>query len=485
MKRCEVKDHTPRSKRCRCDDDSEANHAADDDAAAAAAMVDRQQEQQRMQVKEFLRAADRNDLTTVQRLLQHDYEATICNGLSDYTIRDDDYPYDNDLVTALHVACWQGHISIVRHLLHHPSCDPNIPSMIREETALYWACRNEQENVVEELLQHPNIRLDLTDKFGNTALHGAVFGLSPSLIQRLCEYAHEWYRRRSNSSRCCSSSDRSMSESMATAKALNWINQADRDGRTALYKAVACGEVPLVQCLLDNGADDYCAERTWGRTLLHEAIVNIDFDDRINRNMVELVPFLLKEYQQKKLSTPKTNGASEIGETEVVENDQEKLLWINAADQFGRTALHYVVMKMSDRDARPQYNSLADILQFLLHHGADVTLPDFGGDTVFHMAANLDLEKQTLVFVTALCQLLRRVLPLESSGDGEEEVEELSFLTGAMMGDLPLCMQSCSLVKKWYGPCLLEFGASVDKVHPSVPPFYMIPSIPCFIEKMI
>jgi len=90
------------------------------------------------------------------------------------------------------------------------------------------------------------------------------------------------------------------SSAAAAASTLNWISQPDRDGRTVLYKAVAYHALPLVQCLLDYGADDGHAERTWGCTSLHEAIFKIDFSDRINSGMMELVPLLLKNQQQQK-----------------------------------------------------------------------------------------------------------------------------------------------------------------------------------------
>jgi len=138
--------------------DSEATATADDAAAAAAAR------QQQLQVEELVQAVAHNDLTTVQRLLpinndddddddddddndethQHGYEsngATICNGMIAYATNAADNAIADEVVTALHVASLHGHVEIVRYLLHHPSCDPNISSGTLKETALHLACR--------------------------------------------------------------------------------------------------------------------------------------------------------------------------------------------------------------------------------------------------------------------------------------------------------------------------------------------------------
>jgi len=61
-----------------------------------------------------VQAADRNDLTAVQRLLQHESSesniATICDILTDYEIKPD--AYISEEVTALQVASYRGHVDI-------------------------------------------------------------------------------------------------------------------------------------------------------------------------------------------------------------------------------------------------------------------------------------------------------------------------------------------------------------------------------------
>jgi len=381
MKRCDIKP-IPQSKRCQYDvTGSRAtapaaaassasaataaadNDADDDDAAAAAAMADRQP---LMQVEELVHAADCNDLAAVQRLLQHESElngAAICNGMSTYDSSEP--PFDGvEEVTALHMASFHGHVEIVRYLLHHPSCDPNIPTSSQKETALHFACEFGHDDVVVELLQHQKIRLDLTDRSGYTALFYAVFAPSLSITQRLCRYVHE---RGSSSSSCCSSSSGGETMASSVAEALDWINQPDRVGGTALYRAVERGDSPLVKCLLEFGADRCCPEDRRGQTPFYAAIVSDYFRNRINPNMMELVPLLFNHRNRlpsRELCTL-NNHTGETGgrEEHDAENNQDKLQWINATDCHGDTALHYIVQEMSDQDSRLHYDSLSETLQ--------------------------------------------------------------------------------------------------------------------------
>jgi len=459
MKRCDATEHAPHSKRRRYDDYSEAGRrttertpatATTATAAATATSPAASFNRQCVSVEELVRAAGRNDLTVVQRLLQHDesdydvFGTTTCNSTCAYAADNDAHHVDR--VTALHVASLHGFVEIVRCLLRHPACDPNIPSRKTRETAMHLACQKGHDVVVEELLQHAQIRLDLTDRYGNTPLHAAVLAQHLSLTERLCSYIHQ--------------------HSASAAVAMAWINQPDRSGRTALHKAVEKRNAPLVQCLLEAGSDGSRTEKMRGRTPLHEALVSAIS----SINMLEIVSLLLSMNQLRRSPSYDLSEKAAIEmkkqEEQYAETEQVKLVrMVNAADHYGETALSYVIEIMSNPNHSPHDKSLFDILQLIIDHGADPSQADHCRNTVFHKAFHWDLDLQSPVLEAAMRRLLKHAVgkrPPSGTLDLEEEHDTiLDLRNNEGLTALHVAVQTG---RERALSLLLEYGARVDAI---------------------
>jgi len=120
---------------------------------------------------------------------------------------------------------------------------------------------------------YAEIWLDLTDRYGNTPLHATVLAQHLLLTERLCSYIHK--------------------HSASSTAVMAWINQPDCSGQTALHKAVEKRNAPLVQCLLEAGADGSRTEKMRGHTPLHKALVSAIS----SINMLEIVSLLLNMNQ--------------------------------------------------------------------------------------------------------------------------------------------------------------------------------------------
>jgi ankyrin repeat protein len=89
----------------------------------------------------------------------------------------------NSGVTALHVACLEGHLDVVNKLIENPALLNGATK--NGFTALHVACRKGHLEVVKQLLNAKPDLLDIFAKNGATALHEACLGGHKDIVEFL------------------------------------------------------------------------------------------------------------------------------------------------------------------------------------------------------------------------------------------------------------------------------------------------------------
>ena len=145
--------------------------------------------------------------------------------------------------TALHYACDDNRVSIIRLLCQDSRCSPDI---VNKKNRLGWtplmvAVHGGHLDIVRILLEHPGIKLNITRNPGETALHYACDHNRVSIIKLLCQ-----------DSRCSP----------------GVINKKDSDGATPLMRAVHEGNLDIVKELDIEGTDFFTKD--WDGTTLIE-----------------------------------------------------------------------------------------------------------------------------------------------------------------------------------------------------------------------
>ena len=144
--------------------------------------------------------------------------------------------------TAVLIAAWRGHISILDKLLKEGG-DANIVDK-KGRTALHLAAEKGHGNIIKRLIVSGSIDLDTRDHEGSTALHkAAVFG------------------------------NEKIARFLVNAK-VN-VNILNNDGRTALYNSALCNRGAIAQFLIENGANVNLATPA-GNTPLHKTAYSGD-----------------------------------------------------------------------------------------------------------------------------------------------------------------------------------------------------------------
>jgi len=85
--------------------------------------------------------------------------------------------FDNNLNTALHMACANGHTNIVKEILEYKVDGKQVANINAKNsegnTPLHWAVLNQRKDITELLIQN-NAQTDIKNKFGKTALEDAL-----------------------------------------------------------------------------------------------------------------------------------------------------------------------------------------------------------------------------------------------------------------------------------------------------------------------
>ena len=298
--------------------------------------------------------------------------------------------------TALHVACADGHLDVVRALLlvkaDASARDKN------GETPLHYASSHGHVDIVQTLLQ-VGADLEGKDKRNDTALMMACLNGNAKIIRILLEKGADVWAIDQNGSTalhdaCCPSYETIPSQTMEIAKMLLKkgadVRALDNDGDTPLHRA--CTGInkedrsKLVALLLEHGADLHARNNPL-EVPLHRACSSAFFDT------VKLLLENGAQVEAKSIDgyTPLIYAAnSECDSDEDVKKVVSFLLdkgnKVNARTDDGTTALH------SACD-----NGHLETARLLLNHGAVLEAKDSNNDTPLHLACwsnKLDVVKE-------------------------------------------------------------------------------------------
>lgn len=175
--------------------------------------------------------------------------------------------------TLLTIACLNGHINVIRMVLSHFQPDLEVlnniifgdinsnPHLFVNVSVLWTAASNNHFDMVKLLVQH-GANVSHTTKTNSTPLRGACYNGNLEMARYLVENGADIHMNKENndSNLMVSVCHKHLHMVVYLIDELKYdVNACDDDGRSALYDAVNCGSLELVEMLLDRGARNFRA----------------------------------------------------------------------------------------------------------------------------------------------------------------------------------------------------------------------------------
>ena len=157
---------------------------------------------------------------------------------------------------ALMMAVTEGHKEVVTELLQLEDCDINLEDNAKR-TALHLACINGRVGMVRQLASHPRqSSLNSKDNWGRTAIMYAVEKGHKEVFTELlqlenCDINLEDRDKRTAMHRACMYGRVGMVTQLASNPRQSSLNSKDDEGRTAIMMAVMEGEAECVLALIN------------------------------------------------------------------------------------------------------------------------------------------------------------------------------------------------------------------------------------------
>ncbi|KAJ8004945.1 hypothetical protein DPEC_G00141550 [Dallia pectoralis] len=177
-------------------------------------------------------------------------------------------PSDSQGATPLHYGAQSNYAETVAVFLSHPSVkdDPDLEG----RTAFMWAAGKGSDDVIRTMLAlTPNIDINMSDKYGGTAVHAAALSGHVSTVTLLLERGAMLdsldVMKHTPLFRACEMGHRDVILALIRGGAR--VDLVDVDGHTALHWAALGGNVEVCQLLMENGISPNVQDHA-GRTPL-------------------------------------------------------------------------------------------------------------------------------------------------------------------------------------------------------------------------
>ncbi|XP_071100543.1 ankyrin repeat domain-containing protein 50-like [Haliotis cracherodii] len=292
---------------------------------------------------------------------------------------------DKNSDNILHLACWRGKMEVVNYVLSQ--CLVNIDARgSMKLTAVMKAAKNGHREVMK-LLVSEGADVSLVDNSGNNILHIVCLQSDLEAVKYV------------------------LSQDMVG------INDRGEYERTPVMRAAEKGYKEVVELLVHKGADVTLVDKD-GNNILHLAC---------QKNNVELVKYVLSQdmvgindrgvYERTPVMRAARNGYKEVVELLV-----HKGADVTLVDKDGNNILHLACQKnnvemvkyvlsqdmvgINDRGwyertpvMRAAEKGYKEVVELLVHKGADVTLVDKDGNNILHLACqknNVEVVKYIL-----------------------------------------------------------------------------------------
>ena len=280
---------------------------------------------------------------------------------------------DDNWCTVLHCACESGKLHLFQYFMEKGS---NVASQTKDKmSCLHFAVSEGHLKLSERLVENYNLDIKSRNTKGWNVLHCAAKSGGLELFRYFIQKGFDVNENTKDSKNSFHIAAQNGHFTLCKSLLENYkldINKTDAEGSTLIHSAAECGNIELIQCLVDKGCDIYRKKKN-GMNSLHIAALNNHF--RLCKVLLEKANFdiHLLDY----------NGASVIyfaahtGDLDLFQYLAEKGSDIYSKTKDGINCLHIAALKGRFR--------LCKVL--LEKHNFKTHVKDNAGWSVLHFAA--------------------------------------------------------------------------------------------------
>ena len=301
-----------------------------------------------------------------------------------------DIPLNNEGDCLLHIACQWGDVDIVRYLIIGEGCNPNLQSSTSGNTPLHNAAKWGQDETIDQLLSH-ECNPNFPNKDGDAPLHTAVRWNKAAAITKLL--AHQQCNINVQNKVgdtplhiAARGGKTALVSQLLAAKKCD-PNIQNTEAETPLHTAVRQGQDDTIVQLLSCKECNPNVKNKEGNTTLHIAcyrkcldIIRVQLESKCSTNIPNMKGETAQNIPLNKDGDCILHVACRWGEMDIVRyliTDEKCNL--NIPNKYLNTPLHVAC-----------YVKALSIIKFLLERRCNTTIPNKKGETAQHILLNED-----------------------------------------------------------------------------------------------